>query len=148
MRSMLTVAVLFAGSLSLHAQTAPVKMGLWEKTIVTSMGEGAPTTVTAKSCVTQQQWQEMVANAQKPHEGCKMNQVKTANGYTFNGTCNLPGGTSMVMNGSQTIQDSEHIVSDSHSTATTNGKTRKIDTHSVSRFVSSSCGSLKPGDTE
>ena len=148
MRSIVITAVLAIGSASLMAQSAPIKMGLWEKTMVTSNGDGAPATMKAKSCITPEEWQRMVANAQKPHDGCKMNTVKTANGYTFNGTCNIPPGPTMVINGSQTIQDSEHIVSESHSTSTTNGKTRKTDSHSTSRFLSSSCGSIKPGDPE
>ncbi len=148
MRSIVITAVLAMGSASLLAQSAPIKMGLWEKTMVTSTGDGAPATMKAKSCVTPEEWQRMAANAQKPHDGCTMNTVKTANGYTFNGSCNIPQGPTLVINGSQTIQDSEHIVSESHSTSTTNGKTRKTDSHSTSRFLSSSCGSVKPGDPE
>ena len=148
MRSIVMTAVLAIGSASLLAQSAPIKMGLWEKTMVTSNGDGAPATMKAKSCITREEWERMVANAQKPHDGCKVNTVKTANGYTFNGTCNFPQGPTLVINGSQTIQDSEHIVSESHSTSTTNGKTRKTDIHSTSRFLSSSCGSVKPGDPE
>ncbi len=148
MRSMVITAVLAVSSASLMAQIAPIKMGLWEKTIVTSNAEGAPATMKAKSCITPEAWQEMVSQIQKPHDGCKMNTVKTGNGYTFSGTCNIPQGPTLVINGSQTIQDSEHIVSDSHSTSTTNGKTRKTDIHSVSRFLSSSCGSVKPDDPQ
>ena len=148
MRSIVITAVLAIGSASLLAQSAPIKMGLSEKTMVTSTGDGAPATMKAKSCITREEWERMVANAQKPHDGCTMNTVKTANGYTFNGSCNIPQGPTLVINGSQTIQDSEHIVSESHSTSTTNGKTRKTDSHSTSRFLSSSCGSVKPGDPE
>jgi hypothetical protein len=148
MRFMVITVVLAAGSASLMAQSAPIKMGLWEKTMVTSNGDGAPATMKAKSCITPEAWQEMVAQIQKPHDGCKMNTVKTGNGYTFSGTCNIPQGPTLVMNGSQTIQDSEHILSDSHSTSTSNGKTRKTDIHSVSRFLSSSCGSVKPDDPQ
>jgi hypothetical protein len=148
MGSIVITVVLAMGSASLLAQNAPIKMGLWEKTMVTSNGDGAPATMKAKSCITPEEWQRMAANGQKPHDGCTMNTVKTANGYTFNGTCNIPQGPTLVINGSQTIQDSEHIVSESHSTSTTNGKTRKTDSHSTGRFLSSSCGSVKPGDPE
>ncbi len=148
MRSIVITAVLAAGSASLLAQSAPVKMGLWEKTMLTSNGDSSPATMKSKSCITPEEWQRMVANVQKPHDGCKMNTIKTANGYTFNGTCNIGEGSSVVMSGSQTIQDSEHIVSASHSTTTMNGKTRKIDIQSTSRFLSSSCGSVKPGNPE
>jgi threonine synthase len=148
MRYLVITAVLAACSASLLAQSAPIKMGLWEKTMVTSIANGPQTTMKAKDCVTPEEWQRMTANIQKPHEGCKMNTVKTGNGYTYSGTCSLPQGSSLVMNGSQTIQDSEHILSENHSTTTINGKTRKSDIRSTSRFLSSSCGSVKPGDPE
>jgi hypothetical protein len=148
MRSIGITVVVAIGSATLLAQSAPIKMGLWEKTIVTSNGEGLPNTMKAKSCITPSAWQEMVANQSKPHEGCTMNTVKNANGYTFNGTCNIPHGSSLVISGSSAIPDSEHIVSQSHSTTTMNGKTRKIDVQSTSRFLSSSCGSIKPDDPE
>jgi hypothetical protein len=124
MRSTMIAVVLGLGSASLLAQNLPVKMGLWEKTVVSSTGEGSPTTVTAKSCITAQVWQEMTANAQKPHDGCKMNTTKTTTGYTFNGTCSL-GGPPLIMSGSETIQDSEHIASESHSTTTIKGNHEK-----------------------
>ena len=40
MRSIVITAVLAMGSASLLAQSAPIKMGLWEKTMVTSTGDG------------------------------------------------------------------------------------------------------------
>jgi hypothetical protein len=110
MRSIGITVVVAIGSATLLAQSAPIKMGLWEKTIVTSNGEGSPSTMKAKSCITPSAWQEMVANQSKPHEGCTMNTVKNANGYTFNGTCNIPHGSSLVISGSSAIPDSEHIV--------------------------------------
>jgi hypothetical protein len=147
MRYLVIMAVLAAGSTSLLAQSAPVKMGLWEKTMVVS-SDGTQSTMKAKDCVTPEEWQRMTANIQKPHEGCKINTVKNGNGYTYSGTCNVPQGPSMVLSGSQTIQDSEHILSETHTTTTMNGKTRKSDIHSTSRFLSSSCGSIKPGAPE
>jgi hypothetical protein len=63
----------------------------------------------------------MVGNLSKQHEGCTTNNVKNAHGYTFSGSCTFPHGGTMVMNGTLTIQDAEHIVAESHSTTTTNG---------------------------
>ena len=148
MRSILMTVVVAAGSTTLLAQMPPVRMGLWEKTVLTSTGEGSPATMKARSCITAEQWQEMTSNIQKPHPGCKMDVVKTGNGYTFHGVCTPAAGSSLVMNGSQTIQDPEHIVSQSQSTTTMNGKVRKIEVHSTSRFLSSSCGSVKPGEPD
>jgi hypothetical protein len=123
-------------------------MGLWEKKMVTSNGAGQPATMTAKSCINPAAWQEMVAQLSKQHEGCTVNNVKNAHGYTYNGSCTLSHGTTMVINGSLTIQDDQHIVSESHSTTTANGNKRQMNSHSTSTFLSADCGHIKPGDPE
>lgn len=143
MRLHVTAAILATASLTLLAQSAPVKMGLWEKTMVTSIGSGSPETMTAQSCITPEAWQRMTANIQKQHDGCTMNVVKTANSYSFSGTCSAGKGPAQI-SGSETIKDSEHIVAESHSVMTMNGVTRKLDTRSTSRFLSANCGSVAP----
>jgi hypothetical protein len=148
MRGLVIMAILTAGSTCLFAQNAPIKMGLWEKTMESPNGDGAPATIKSKSCITPEAWQQMIASLQKPHDGCTMNTVKTGNGYSFNGTCTMQGGTLMTISGTETIPNSEQIVAESHSSITKNGKTRKIDIHSTSRFLSSSCGSIKPDEPE
>ena len=146
MRFKLMLPLLTVGSGILLAQSAPIKMGLWEKTIVTT-GQGGPATMKARSCITPATWEQMLANASKQHKGCTLNNSKTANGYSFSGTCTMPHG-SMVLKGSSTISDSEHIVSDSHTTTTVDGKVHEIDSHATSHFVSASCGTVKPGEPE
>jgi hypothetical protein len=147
MRSMLIGAVLAASSGLLLAQNAPIKMGLWEKTMVTTTGADAPSTMKARSCVTPATWQEMVANASKQHEGCTIDSVKTARGYTFSGSCTTTHVT-MVMHGSSTVEDSEHIVSESHTAMTMNGQKKQVDSHSTSRFLGADCGNVMPGKPE
>jgi hypothetical protein len=147
MRSKIVLIVLAASSTMLLAQSAPVKMGLWEKEI-TFKGPNGPNTIKARSCVTPATWQEMVQNSNKQQEGCTMHNVKTASGYSFDATCTIPPGGTMVIKGSTTLQDSEHIVSDSHSTITRNGQKTERDIHSTSHFVSASCGNVKPGEPE
>jgi hypothetical protein len=148
MRSILILTALVASSTLLLAQAAPIRMGLWEKKMVTTNGVGAPATMTSKSCINPTAWQEMVASLSKQHEGCTMNNVKNAHGYTFNGSCTFSGGGTMVISGSLTIQDDQHIVSQSHSTTTANGKTREMDSHSTSSFLSADCGHIKPDEPE
>lgn len=148
MRSTIMLAVLATSSAVLLAQSAPIKMGLWEKKMVTTDGTGAPTTMTAKSCINSEAWQEMVGNLSKQHEGCTMNNVKNAHGYTFSGSCTFPHGGTMVTNGTLTIQDAEHIVAESHSTTTNNGQKRQMDSHSMSSFLGADCGTVKPGEPE
>lgn len=132
----------------LSAQTAPVKMGLWEKTLVMTGGPAGDRTIKAKSCVTPDTWKEMVGNASKQQSGCTNNIAQNAHGYTFDGTCTLQGGGSVVIHGTTTIQDSDHIVSETHSTSTRNGQKHDVNMHSTSRFLSSDCGKVKPGDPE
>jgi len=148
MRSFVVMAALAGCSGILFAQAAPVKMGLWEKKMVMDMGTGTPRIMTSRSCITAEAWQEMVANMSKPREGCTVNNVKNAHGYTFNATCKTPDGGTMVTSGSETIQDSEHIVSQSHSTMTTNGQKREMQSKSASTFLGSDCGKVKPGEPE
>jgi Protein of unknown function (DUF3617) len=120
-------------------------VGLWEKKMVTSNGTGAPTTITAKSCITPAAWQELVADMSKQHDGCTMNNVKSAHGYNFTGSCTLPHGTTMVMNGALTMQDDQHIIAESHSTTTVNGQKTQMDSRSTSTYLGADCGSVKPG---
>jgi Protein of unknown function (DUF3617) len=147
MRALLILLTVDCGFALLSAQSLPVKMGLWEKKLVTTSGPGEPALLTAKSCVTPGSWEQMMANATKPRKECTMNTVKNEHGYTYNGTCNISG-VSLQMSGSSTIKDSEHIVSESHSRRTQNGKTRETVSRSESHFVSSNCGGIKPGESE
>jgi hypothetical protein len=150
-RSLLYLAIALCSGTVL-CQTAaplpPVKMGLWEKKIVTTGASPEPMTMTAKSCVTPETWQQMATNAMKSHPGCTMKTTPAPHGFSFNATCTLDHGVSMNVTGSSNIQDSTHIVAQSHSTSTVNGKTREMDTQSTSTFVSPDCGKIKPGEPE
>ncbi len=148
MRSLLLIAVFIGSSGNLFAQAAPIKMGLWEKKMTMDMGTGTPRQLVSKSCITPESWQEMVGNMSKPHEGCKVDNVKNAHGYTFTATCNTPSGGTIVTRGSATIQDSQHIVSESHSTMSTNGQKREMESKSTSTFLGADCGKVKPDEPE
>ncbi len=141
---MAVAAVCCGGAL---AQAPPIKMGLWEKSMTTNNGAGSPATMKSKSCITPAEWQEMVGNVTRQHEGCKIQTTKTGKGYTYDGTCTI-GETSLVMKGSTTITDAEHIVSESHSTSTRNGQKGQIDMQSTSHWVSADCGKVEPGDPQ
>jgi len=146
MKRVMALAIVAMGCVHVAAQAPPIKMGLWEKTLVTTGGVG-PATLKAKSCVTAAEWQEMVGNSTKEQPGCTINRVKTAHGYSFSGTCTTAH-TTMTLSGSATIVDTGHITAETHSTTMVKGQKRQIDTHSESRFLSADCGSVKPGDPE
>ena len=132
---------------ALVAQAPPVKMGLWEKTTSITGGPTGSMTLKSKSCLTPDYWQEMVGAASKQQPNCTTNFSKTSNGYSFTSNCTLPHST-IVSKGTSTIQDSEHIVAESHSTTTRDGKAREMEIHSTSHFLSASCGDVKPGSPE
>jgi hypothetical protein len=148
MRSLVLIAALAGCSGILFAQAAPVKMGLWEKKMTMDTGTGTPRQLVSKSCITPKSWQEMAGNISKPHEGCTVDNVKNAHGYTFTATCKIPSGGTMVTSGSTTIQDSQHIVSEFHTMMTTNGQKREMESKSTSTFLSADCGEIKPREPE
>jgi hypothetical protein len=146
MRSLVLIAALAGYSGIMFAQATPVKMGLWEKKMTMDMGTGTPRQLVSKSCVTPESWQEMAGNISKPREGCTVDNAKNAHGYSFTATCKTPSGDTMVTRGSATIQDSQHIVSESHTTMTTSGQKREIESKSTSTFLGADCGNIKPGE--
>ena len=148
MRSFVVIAALVGCSGILFAQAAPVKMGLWQKTMTMDMGTGAPRKIASKSCITPETWQEMVGNMSKQREGCTVDQVKNARGYSSTASCKTSDGGTMVTSGSKTIQDAEHIISQSHTTMTTNGQKRMMESKSTSTFLGVDCGKVKPGQPE
>ena len=147
MRSVLVVAVVMAGSL-LYGQNPPIKMGLWEKTMVTKGGPGADATLKSKSCITAESWAKGMAALNKQREGCTQNVQKTAKGYSYDVSC-TGAHINLVSHGTTTIQDAEHIVSDSHTTSTpASGQKREMEMHSTSHFLSSDCGKITPDNPE
>jgi hypothetical protein len=148
MRRFVLIVMLAGYSGIVFAQAAPVKMGLWEKKMTMNMGTGAAQAINSKSCVTPESWQEMMGNLPKPQEGCTVDRVKSAHGYSFTATCKAPNGTTMVTTGSATIQDSQHIVSESHTAMTENGQKRQMEVKSTSTFLGADCGKIKPGEPE
>jgi hypothetical protein len=54
----------------------------------------------------------------------------------------------MVTAGSETIQNSEHIISQSHTTMTTQGQKREMESKSTRTFLGVDCGKIEPGEPE
>jgi len=148
MKRKLAVALLAICSGVAYAQAPPVKMGLWQKTMTMTGGPNGTMTLNSKSCVTPESWQQMVQNSQKQRPGCDVKRSQNGNGYSYSGSCSTAHGMKMTFSGTATIRDAEHIVSESHSTSTLNGKTRQSDIKAESHFVSASCGNIKPGESD
>lgn len=148
MRFLVLGLVLVSTSSALVAQAPPVKLGLWEKSIVTSGTKGIPSTEKAKACVTADSWKLMFNMPSKEHLDCSVNAVKTAKGYTFIASCSKGPGTYIITQGRASIPDSEHIVTESHTQTTIHGKTTQVDSQSTSHYVEDSCGETKPTDPQ
>ena len=148
MRSLLLIVVLAGYSGVVFAQAAPVKMGLWEKKMTMDMGTGEPRQINSKSCVTPESWQEMWWAIRRSRMKVARSTGSRMLGYTFTSTCKTPNRGTMVTSGSETIQDSQHIVSESHTVVTENGNKRQMEVKSTSSFLSGDCGKIKPGEPE
>ena len=120
MRSFVVIAALAGCSGVLFAQAAPIKMGSVGEDNDDGYGEWHaqedsgqklyhPRDLAAK-------WSGICPSSGK---AARSTTVKNARGYTFTATCKTPDGGTMVTSGSETIQDSEHIISQSHTTMTT-----------------------------
>ena len=149
MRSLLLLSTLAVSSLAAFAQDPPpIKMGLWERTVETSGSFGKPSTDTIKSCVTPATWQRMVTNANRQRENCKIDTTKVSGGYTFSASCEVRPGMTVNVSGNAKFADSEHVVTESHTTFVMNGQKRESVTHATSHFLSSDCGNVKPADSD
>lgn len=128
------------------AQAAPIKMGLWEKTMNMTSGGSRATTIKSRSCITPAEWQRMLGLMNKQTAGCSIQTTKTAKGYSFNGSCE---NGQMTLSGTVTYPDAEHIVEESHgSSAGKNGQKVQSETRSTTRWIGANCGNVKPGEPE
>lgn len=120
--------------------TLPVKMGLWENTLTTSEGEHQKT----RSCFTKESFQRSVMNM--PSTCTITNQAWTSRSYTSDVSCKT---TSSQSNGHLDMQflSPETTHSTITLTITVQGKTVPLTITTDSKFVSSQCGDLAPGDS-
>lgn len=147
MRSIWSLGVVLVGTSVMLAQGPPVKMGLWETISVVDNGDGSPTKAKMRSCITPADWGKAFQGAVKQSPGCTNSSAKTANGFSFDVSCNNSHMT-MKAHGTSHIIDAEHVQGEMHTTMTFNGKTNNVVSHSDGHFMSASCGAVKPGEPE
>jgi hypothetical protein len=145
MRFAIVASLMVSCGVAAVAQSAPVKMGLWESARVITRG-GSPTTVKSQFCITPENYKDALGMAIVPPAGCKVNTTKNANGYTFDGGCTGADGATMRLNGMEAVDDSEHTRAASHTitTATKDKPSVEVDMKASHRFVSASCGAVTP----
>ncbi|MGC2620376.1 MAG: DUF3617 family protein [Acidobacteriaceae bacterium] len=156
-----TSALLFASAIFASAQSAPpLKMGLWEHTVTLDMsgmpsgmgGSGQP--ITKQSCMTSKTWKDTLQSMQSHRQmanaaNCSTSNVQQdAHHFSFDVACSPQQGMNTKIHVDMTLDSEESM----HGTTTTSisgpqfpqgmTMTAKIK----SKFVSSDCGSVKPGE--
>jgi hypothetical protein len=158
-RLLLPLAALVVGGAALAQLTEepPVKMGLWQSEVTSTMTglEGTPMaamskgprTMVTQSCLTPDHWKKDIEGVNQ-RRGCTMTNLhQDSHEVSFDEACDAGGGTSNT-HVDMLIDSSEHV----HGTVTMkmnnprlpNGITTNMSM--VTHFVSSDCGNVKPGE--
>ena len=160
------------------AQTAapaappPVKMGLWETSSTShiaglqlppdvaaqlkAMGRSLPGgthTLITQGCLTPEEWQKQMADMNKPPDSdCKTtNRQVTPRSVSFDISCKSENGATTNGHWEMHVVDNEHGQGSAHMTSSTpgpNGQNLTMDMTFNSRYLSSNCGAVKPGDAK
>jgi hypothetical protein len=153
------------GAAAAPAQSAPVKLGLWEATTQkqTTVTPGlaellkekgktvpAPSVTHTHTCETEARWQKAYAAVTKAPQGCSFtHKAEDAHGLQTSLKCDVPDGRKLVLDsklawGNGTAME----LNASLTTVYPQGDGQMVEsTHTVSRFVSKDCGSVAPGTT-
>lgn len=120
----------------------PIKMGLWEATVASSMGQ---TVMKTRACVTAESYQEQVSRVPP---GCTVsNRVVTSNSLTADVSCTMANGVS----GSGHVQANFASTDQVHTTIQVSmamgGRTMPVTFTSDAHFVQADCGDIAPGTT-
>ena len=143
MRIPIGILLLSAAACS-FGQTLPVKEGLWE--IVFYKDDGAADFRTHE-CLTQKSFAEMITKVNS-HPGCKLtSQNFSSRGITVDMSCNTSK-YQLNTHGFIGVLDSEHVRVTQTAKMALQGHSNETTTKSDGHFLSSSCGSVKPGDPE
>jgi hypothetical protein len=134
----------------------PIKMGLWQSSVTITSGGGmvpAGRPIANQSCYTPDSWKESMQSAQS--HGQKMNCTTSnfqqdSHQISYDGECSPGQGMTMDVH-VQMVLDSDSAM---HGTTTTkmNGpmfpQGMTVSSAISSKFLSSDCGTLKPGESK
>ena len=141
----------------------PVKMGLWQTEVTSTMSgmENTPMAAMAahngrthinQSCLTREKWKEDIQdlNQRQANRECTMTNVhQDAKSLSFDQNCNSGGGK-MTGHFKMEADDPEHMHGGGTMTMEMQGLPQPItvNTTIASHFMSSDCGSVKPGESK
>jgi hypothetical protein len=178
LRGLFALALCCLAGAAAAAQTTvaplPVKIGLWESSVTTTMSglpippdvaekmramgrplPGDPNTMVMQACVTQDEWSKTLANLGKRGDmTCTTsNLMQDSQKLTFDESCVSPRGGTFAGHFEMFFDDAEHSHGEVHmktAGAQDGASSLKItiDVSTTSHFVSADCGDMKPGDAK
>lgn len=140
----------------------PVKMGLWQTTVTSQMSglpnmpAGMPTAkpMVSQSCMTADSWQKGMTDLQQQMQRQKADcsNVKLqhdGNKFIFDEQCSQQSGYNATIHVEWNVDDQENMHGDSNAQIAAAGFPQGVTMHGTmtSKFLSSDCGSVKPGDS-
>lgn len=136
--------VLLAAGMMQMPSTPPVKMGLWETTVmmkVTMAGmDMPPHPMKARVCYTADTWAKHIASEQQ--KGCqRTNESWSPRGYSFDVSCPSMNGTGHVQ---IDFLSAESVHAVTHIEMSPSGHHAVSDITADSHFVGADCGSVSP----
>lgn len=145
------------GARAQSIEVPPVSNGLWESEATVLMSGGnmpqmAPHTTVTQSCMSPDTWKEFGngINAHKSPDCKTTNFHQDAHGITYEQQCGKPGSFVSDIRAEFVFDSPQHvhgtIVMKATAPSMPNGMT--MNAKIVGHYVSSSCGTMKPGDTK
>ena len=152
--------------------TPPVKMGLWQSNITSSIGgitippdvaarleamgrpvPGAtPQTVVTQSCMTKEEWAKSIEkwNNSSETKCTYTNRSFTSTKFSFDMSCASEHGGVFTGHFEMLVDDDEHTHGSAHMKGEggPNGQPMTIDTTLSSHYLAADCGDVKPGDAK
>jgi len=118
----------------------PIKMGLWEATVTSSL---APKPLKTRSCLTPQSYQDAMAHIPP---GCTIsNKTQTATSITGDLSCTLQHGGTTTGHIDVEMPDPTTVRSKIDLSISVQGQTMPMTLTTESHFVSADCGDVAPG---
>jgi len=132
----------------------PIKMGLWQSSVtMTGMGPAGGHPITNQSCYTPDSWKQSMQKMQsrQPNTSCTTsNMQQDSHKLSFDGQCSEAQGMSVTYH-IEMILDSDEAMHGSSSMKMSGPQfPQGMSLTSVinSKFISSDCGSIKPGESK
>ena len=121
----------------------PIKMGLWEATVTSSL---APKALKTRSCLTPQSYQDAMAHIPP---GCTLtNKTQTATSITGDLSCTLQHGGTTTGHIDVEMPDPATVRSKIDLSLNVQGQTMPMTLTTESHFVSADCGDIAPGQSK